>query len=117
MHTRLIQKSGKYTPSRKMCILNFYERKLPFSTLKEQKRCQQGLIFGTGKIRLWFTLIQANEILGVAQISLDQVEHVDTAELADRKNIPDRVSVNQRLEEIENKINEIVNVGNLECFV
>ena len=62
-------------------------------------------------------MIQANEILGVAQISLDQVEHVDTAELADRINIPDRVSVNQRLEEIENKINEIVNVGNLECFV
>ena len=68
-------------------------------------------------MRLWFTLIQANEILGVAQISIDQVEHVDADELRDRTNIPDRVAVNQRLEEIENKINEIVNVGNLECFV
>ena len=62
-------------------------------------------------------MIQANEILGVAQISIDQVEHVDAEELKEKKNIPDRVAVNQRLEEIENKINEIVNVGNLECFV
>ena len=68
-------------------------------------------------MKLWFTLIQANEILGVAQISIDQVEHVDAAELKLKKHIPDRVAVNQRLEEIENKINEIVNVGNLECFV
>ena len=73
--------------------------------------------FGTGRVKLWFTLIQANEILGVAQISIDHVEHVDAVELTDRTNIPDRVAVNQRLEEIENKINEIVNVGNLECFV
>ena len=62
-------------------------------------------------------MIQANEILGVAQISIDQVEHVDAEELKLKKHIPDRVAVNQRLEEIENKINEIVNVGNLECFV
>ena len=62
-------------------------------------------------------MIQANEILGVAQISIDQVKHVDTAELVKLKNIPDRVAVNQRMEEIENKINEIVNVGNLECFI
>ena len=62
-------------------------------------------------------MIQANEILGVAQISIDQVEHVDADELRHRTNIPDRVAINQRLEEIENKINEIVNVGNLECFV
>ena len=62
-------------------------------------------------------MIQANEILGVAQISIDQVEHVDAEELTDKRNIPDRVAVNQRLEEIEDKINEIVNAGNLECFV
>ena len=88
--------------------------------LKGQTRCWQGPIFGTGKIRLWFTLIQVNEMLGVAQISIDQVEHLDASELADaanKKHIPDRVAINQRLEEIENKINEIVNVGNLECFV
>ena len=63
-------------------------------------------------------MIQVNEILGVAQISIDQVEHVSGAtELEDKKHIPDRTAVNQRLEEIENKINEIVNVGNLECLV
>ena len=59
-------------------------------------------------------------MLGVAQISIDQVEHIDNAELKaddNKKHIPDRVAINQRLEEIENKINEIVNVGNLECFV
>ena len=54
-----------------------------------------------------------NQILNVGHLTLADVP---LAAKADDTDTPDRIAVNQRLDQIQDKINEILSVGDLSCF-
>ena len=54
-----------------------------------------------------------NQILNVGHLTLADVPLATTADATDT---PDRDSLNQRLDQIQDKINEILSVGDLACF-
>ena len=60
-----------------------------------------------------------NEILNIAQLSLDDVPHVqcaaDECMAVDQPLVPDRDDLNQRFAQIEDKLNELLGVANLQC--
>ena len=54
-----------------------------------------------------------NQILNVAHLTLADVP---LATVGDKTDSPDRDALNQRLDQIEDKINQILSVGDLACF-
>ena len=62
---------------------------------------------------------QVNEILNVAQLSLDDIPQAQCAVAkcgeGEEPLIPDRDDLNQRFAEIEDKLNELLGVANLQC--
>ena len=54
-----------------------------------------------------------NQILNVGHLTLADVP---LAAKADATDTPDRDALNQRLDQIEDKINQILSVGDLACF-
>ena len=71
-----------------------------------------------------------NEILNIAQLSLDDIPHaqcdITTVGAIDINNphdcsageeplVPDRDDLNQRFAQIEDKLNELLGVANLQC--
>ena len=63
-----------------------------------------------------------NEILNIAQLSLDDIPQAQCAGDADaacvageEPLVPDRDDLNQRFAQIEDKLNELLGVANLQC--
>ena len=68
-----------------------------------------------------------NEILNIAQLSLDDVPHAQCAltpidvdnphdcSAGEEPLVPDRDDLNQRFAQIEDKLNELLGVANLQC--
>ena len=59
---------------------------------------------------------QVNELLSVGRLSLDEVAPVQDGTLAKEVFVPHINEVNQRFKQIENKLNELLNIGNLQCI-
>ena len=60
-----------------------------------------------------------NEILNIAQLSLDDIPQVqcpaEPCVAGDEPLVPDRDDLNQRFAQIEDKLNELLGVANLQC--
>ena len=60
-----------------------------------------------------------NEILNIAQLSLDDIPRaqcaVATCATGEEPLVPDRDDLNQRFAQIEDKLNELLGVANLQC--